>query len=1069
MKNHSKEGVLFMKINRALLVFFAFFSFLLFGSALWSSTQSQKSINRYDPGLYQAMKWRSIGPYRGGRVTAVAGVSSRPLTYYFGATGGGVWKTEDGGLSWECVSDGFFKTGSVGAIAVSESDPNVVFVGMGESPIRGNVSHGDGVYKSTDNGKTWEPIGLGETYQISRIRIHPLDPDWVYVAALGHVYGPNEQRGVFRTKDGGKTWEKILFRDNKTGAIDLILNPSNPRVIYAALWEFYRTPYSLSSGGPGSGLFKSIDGGDTWVEISRNKGLPQGILGKIGVTVSGANPYRVWALVEAEDGGVFRSDDGGQNWLKLNDDRRFRQRAWYYTRIYADPKDENTVYVLNTGFYRSVDGGRTFTAIRVPHGDNHDLWIDPENPQRMINSNDGGANVSYNGGASWTAQDNQPTAQFYHVATDNHFPYRVYGAQQDNTTVCIASRTRGAGIDVTDWYPVGGGESGFVVPRPDNPEVVYAGSYGGLITRWDSKTRQSRVISAWPENPMGWGAADLKYRFQWTAPILVSRFDANVLYHAAQVLFKSTNEGQSWETISPDLTRNDKEKQKSSGGPITKDNTSVEYYCTIFALAESFHNPNILWVGTDDGLVSVSRNGGRNWENITPKDLPEWSLISMIEPSTFDAATVYIAVDRHELDDFKPYIYKTENFGRSWKKIINGLPDNTFVRVVREDPKKKGLLYAGTETGVFVSFDDGQNWQSLQLNLPVVPIHDMAVKEDDLVVATHGRSFWILDDLTPLHQIAEGLADEDFYLFKPGDAYRMRGYDFARPGVGQNPPGGTVLFYYFKEKPEEEVTLEFLDSAGRVIKRFTSRAARESEDELSFDRFPRSAQAVPAEAGMNRFVWNMRYPDAGRVPGAVIWGGMLSGPVAVPGTYQARLTRGEKSMTQSWEWKKDPSLPATQEELQEQFDFLIKVRDKTTEVNRAVNQLRDVKNQIDILIRRVEGHEKGNEIVEAGGILKKKLIAVEDILIQSKSRSPQDPLNYPIRLDNKIAALGSIVASADARPTDQTYEVFRELTHRADEQLSKLKTVFEQDLADFNRLVKKADIPAIVLKKYDFE
>jgi len=1048
MKKNIRWGVLFCILT--------FISGALITPA-GSTAQVSKNMNRFDPSLYNAMSWRCIGPYRGGRVTAVTGVSNQPYTYYFGATGGGVWKSEDGGLNWRQVSDGFFKTGSVGAIAVSEYDPNIVYVGMGEAPIRGNVSHGDGMYKSLDAGKTWKRIGLEDTSQISRVRIHPRNPDIVYVAALGHVYGPNEQRGVFRSQDGGETWENILYRDDKTGCIDLILNPSNPRIIYAAFWEFFRTPYSLSSGGPGGGIFKSIDGGDTWTEISRNSGLPKGLLGKIGITVSPAKPDRVWAIVEANDGGVFCSDDGGQTWRKMNEERRLRQRAWYYSRIYADPKDAETVYVLNTGFYRSVDRGRTFSSIRVPHGDNHDLWIDPENPDRMINSNDGGANVSYNGGISWTDQDNQPTAQFYHVITDNYFPYRVYGAQQDNSTVRIASRTTEGGIDKPDWHPVGGGESGHVAPRHDNPNIVYAGSYGGYITRWDYRTRQTRIITAWPENPMGWGAGDLKYRYQWTAPIVVSRFDPDVLYHAAQVIFKTTNEGQSWEIISPDLTRNDKSKQKSSGGPITKDNTSVEYYCTVFALAESFHNPNILWVGTDDGLVSITQNGGKNWEEITPRDLPEWSLISMIEPSTFDSATAYIAVDRHELDDFRPYIYKTENYGRSWKKITNGLPDNTFIRVVRQDPKREGLLYAGAETGVFVSFDDGTNWQSLQLNLPVVPIHDMVVKENDLVVATHGRSFWILDDLTPLHQITNRVEKLDFYLFKPRDAYRMGGWGRPQPNVGQNPPGGSVIYYYFKEKPEEEVILEFMDREGNTIKKYTGRAGEEA-------RPGRFSMQLPVEAGMNRFVWNMLYPDAERVPGAILWGGMLSGPVAVPGIYKVKLTVGEKSMTQSWIWKKDPRISTTLEEFQEQFDFVIQIQRKVTEINRAINRLRDVKKQLDALSGKVRGHEKGEQVIEEASRLEAKLTSVEDVLIQSKSKSGQDPLNYPILLDNKIAALAGIVASSDFRPTDQSYEVFKELSTMADEQLAKLKKIMEKDLPDFNDVVKKARIPAIIIK-----
>ena len=1040
---------------------------IFFSLSGWGApAQRERRPVALDSSLYKAMEWRSIGPFRGGRATAVAGIPSQPYTYFFGATGGGVWKTEDGGLNWKCVSDGFFRTGSVGAIAVSEYDPNVVYAGMGEAPIRGNVSHGDGIYRSTDAGKTWKHIGLVDTSQISRVRIDPRNPDLAYVAALGHIYGPNEERGVFRTSDGGKTWERILFRNVKTGAIDLALDASNPRIIYAALWEAGRTPYSLTSGGPGSGLFKSTDGGATWTEISHHKGLPQGVLGKIGVTVSPAAPDRVWAIVEAADGGVFRSDDGGLSWQRVNDDRRLRQRAWYYSRIYADPKDAETVYVLNTGFYRSTDGGKTYAAIRVPHGDNHDLWIDPENPQRMVNSNDGGANVTTNGGLSWTAQNNQPTAQFYHVAVDNRFPYWVYGAQQDNSTVRIASQTDGYGIGAPDWHEVGGGESGFVVPRPDNPDIVYAGSYSGLITRWDYRTRQERVITAWPENPMGAGAAGLKYRFQWTAPIVVSRHDPNVLYHAAQVLFKTTNEGQSWEVISPDLTTNDKDRQQSSGGPITQDNTGVEYYCTIFALAESFQDPNILWAGTDDGLVQLTRDGGKTWENITPRELPKWSLISMIEVSTFDPATAIIAADRHELDDFKPVIYKTEDFGKTWRPIVTGLPKNTFVRVVREDPKRKGLLYAGTETGVFVSFNDGATWQSLQLNLPATPIHDLVVKEDDLVVATHGRSFWILDDLTPLQQLDEKVAVVSTFLFRPRDAYRTGGGSFPIPNVGKNPPSGTVVYYYFKEKPKQEVVLEIMDSNGSRIKTFSSQAKPEAESEDEFSRMfgGEDGRRLPAEAGMNRFIWNMRYPDAERVPGAVLWGGSVAGPIAVPGIYQVKLTIGTESQIREWECMKDPRTEATPQELLEQFDFLIQVRDKLSEVNRAVNQLRRVRGKIDGISEEIKGRSEAAAILEEVKKVKAKLTAVEEVLIQAKSKSSQDPLNYPVKLDDKIAALATIAAGADARPTDQSRELFKELADKADAEIANLKAILESDVPNLNTLLKDAGIPHIIIE-----
>ncbi len=1036
-------------------------------AAQQAKAKSKASAPQYDEALYKGLRWRGIGPFRGGRATAVAGIPAQPYTYYFGGTGGGVWKTTDGGMNWSNVSDGFFKTGSVGAVAVSEWDPNVVYVGMGEAPIRGNVSHGDGVYKSVDAGKTWTHIGLTDTRQISRIRIHPRDPDLVYVAALGHVFGISDERGVFRSKDGGATWEKVLFRSDKAGAIDLVMDPHNPRVLYAAIWEAWRTPYGLNSGGQDSGLFKSTDGGDSWTEITRNPGLPKDLIGKIGVAASPAQADRVWAIVESRTGGVFRSDDGGATWRKMNQDRSLRQRAWYYSRIYADPKNPEGVYVLNTGFYRSVDGGRTYTSIRVPHGDNHDLWIDPGDPQRMINSNDGGANVSYNGGVTWTPQDTQPTAQFYHVIADNQFPYWVYGAQQDNSTVRIASRTTGRGIDLPDWHAVGGGESGYIAPRTDNPNIVYAGSYGGHITRWDSRTGQARNISAWPENPMGWGAKDLKYRFQWTFPIVVSRFDPNVLYITAQVVFKSTNEGQSWTVISPDLTTNDKSKQGKSGGPITFDDTSVEYYCTIFSLAESVYDPDTLWVGSDDGLVHISRDAGQSWQNITPKAMPKWGLISMIDVSTFQPGRAFIAMTRYKSDDLKPYIYKTDDYGASWTKITNGIPDNTFVRVVREDPERKGLLYAGTETGVFVSFDDGAHWQSLQLNLPVVPIHDMVVKDDDLVVATHGRSFWILDDLTPLQQLDRGVAASDVHLFQPRASYRMAGFGFPSSNVGENPPAGTVIYYYLKEKPKETVTLEFEDAQGRLIQKFTSGGpeAQPMSMMAMFFGGGGGARRLPVEAGMNRFVLNMRYPGAERVPGAILWMGGMGGPTAMPGTYQVRLTVGNKTKIASWQWKKDPRVRATQQDFQLQFDFLIQIRDKLTEVNSSIIQIRSLKKQIGELMAKVKGQDKMEKIEEESKRIIQKLQDIEDVLIQSKSKSGQDPLNYPIMLDNKIAALASVVGMADARPTRQSYQVFRELSSQADTQIGQLSLLLKRDIPDFNAMVRNADIPAVMIKK----
>lgn len=1034
--------------------------------------------------LLKPLQYRSIGPYRGGRSAAVAGVASQPFVYYYGATGGGVWKSTDGGINWESVSDGsVFGTGSVGAIAVSDSDPNVVYVGMGESPIRGNVSHGDGVYKSTDGGKTWKRIGLEDTRQIGRIRIHPRNPDLVYVAALGHVWGPNDQRGVFRSKDGGKTWEKILSRGNKAGAIDLVIDPTNPNILYAGFWEVYRKPWTLESGGPGSGIFKSTDGGDTWTELTRNPGMPRGTVGKVGIAVSPANPERVWAIVEAEDGGVFRSDNGGRTWIRINEERRLRQRAWYYTRIYADPKNADSVYILNVQFFRSNDGGRTYSTISVPHGDNHDLWIAPDDPNRMIQSNDGGANVSFNGGRSWTEQD-QPTAQFYRVALDNDFPYNVYGAQQDNSTVRIASRTTEGGITTSDWFDVGGGESGWIAPSPKDSNIVFAGSYGGLTTRYDRRTGQMRDINPYPNNPMGSGADVLKYRFQWNFPIVFSPDDPNTLYLAANVLFKSTDEGSSWQVVSPDLTRNDKSKQGASGGPITKDNTSVEYYSTIFTVMESPLQAGTIWAGTDDGLVQITRDGGKNWSNVTPPTsiMPEWIQINSLDASPHDPGTAYVAATMYKWDDNRPYLYRTSDYGKTWKKITNGIPDTTFTRVIREDPNKRGLLYAGTETGMYVSFDNGDHWQSLQLNLPVVPITDLAIqkREKELVVATQGRSFWILDDLSMLHQLmdAGGLNSvSETKLFQPRDSYRMAGGGFGGPlpptaTIGRNPANGVVVYYSLKSKPTSTVELEFLDSAGKSIRKFTQRIPREGE------AAPQATPAAPAgeggfggggaappvttEIGLNRFVWDTRYPDAVRFPGMILWAGETRGPKLPPGKYQVKLTvDGGTALTQNFEIKADPRLTIAPVDYAKQLELGLKIRDKLSETHNAIIQIRDVRKQVEDLLKRVP---QSKPINDAGTALNKKLTTIEEALYQTKNQSNQDPLNYPIRLNNKLAALGGVVGSADAAPTAQSYAVYDEVVMAIDAELQKLSQIVKTEVPAFNQLVRDQNIPAVVVK-----
>ena len=1039
---------------------------LLYGATTGQAQQAPTASESVIKGL----KWRSIGPHRGGRVTAVAGVPSQPNVYYFGATGGGVWKTTDAGINWEPISDEYLRTGSVGGIAVSESDPNVIYVGMGESPIRGNVSHGDGVYKSTDAGKTWTHSGLGDSRQIPRVRVHPRNSDIVYVAALGHVWGPNEQRGIFKSIDGGKNWKKVLSRGEKAGASDLILDPSNPNTIYAGFWEVYRKPWTLESGGPGSGIFKSTDAGETWAELTRNPGLPKGLVGKVGITVSPVNPERIWAIVEAEDGGVFRSDNGGKNWTRVNEERRLRQRAWYYTRIYADPQNVEAVYVLNVSFYKSNDGGRTYSSIAVPHGDNHDLWIAPNDSMRMINSNDGGANVSFNGGKSWTEQD-QATAQFYRVATDNDFPYNIYGAQQDNSTVRIPSRTVDGSIDTIHWFEVGGGESGWIAPSPKDSKIIFAGSYGGLLTRYNHHNGQQRDINPWPNNPMGWGTAELKYRFQWNFPIVFSPHDPNTLYCGAQVLFRTTNEGQSWQAISPDLTRNDKSKQISSGGPITRDNTSVEYYDTIFTVMESPVQKGVIWVGSDDGLVHITRDGGGKWDNVTPAGIPEWIQINSIEASSFDSGTAYVAATMYKHDDYRPYLYKTSDYGKSWQKITTGIPDGAFTRVIREDPNRRGLLYAGTETGIFVSFDGGANWQSLQSNLPVVPITDLAVhkREKDLIAATQGRSFWIIDDLTVLHQAAE-IANAENYLFKPEDAYRIPGSgapQSASSSVGQNAPAGAVLYYYLKTRPAGEVSLEIADSAGKLIKKFSSgsggdqAAAAPGDDDGPGNR---GAGRLPAEQGLNRFVWDFRYPDATRFPGMILWAGETRGPRAVPGTYQAKLTVDGKSTTTSFEVKADPRLESSKADLQRQFDLLIKIRDKLNEAHQAIIQIRDLRRQIDDISNRTKDQPSGKAIGDAASALKKNLTSVEEELYQTKNQSNQDPLNYPIRLNNKLAALAGSIATADAAPTDQAVAVYEEVSKLIDGQLASLKTTLSNDLPAFNRLVREQNVPAVLVK-----
>ncbi len=1016
----------------------------------------------YGPAFYKALRWRGIGPYRGGRVTAVAGVAGQPLVYYMGATGGGVWKTDDGGITWNPITDGFVKTGSVGAIAVAPSDPNVIYVGMGEADIRSNFSHGDGVYKSSDAGRTWKHAGLGDSRQIGRIAVHPQDANIAFVAALGHPFGPNMERGLFRTRDGAATWDKVLFVDENTGAVDVVIDPVNPQVVYAAFWPVYRRPWGIHSGGNGSGPYKSVDGGSTWTELKN--GLPAGMKGRIGVAVSPTRHDRVWAILEAKDGGVYRSDDAGATWQRTNGDSSVRERAWYYSHIIADPQDADTVYVLTLEINKSTDGGRSFRMVRAAHVDNHALWMAPDDSQRMINGNDGGAAISWNGGKTWTTQQNQPTAQFYHVITDNQFPYRVYGAQQDNTTVSIASRTAGSGIDETDWYAVGGGESGYIAPDPRDPNIVYAGTYYGVMTRYDHRLGESRNISVWPETPGGRPAADVRYRFQWTAPIVISPLDPAAVYAAANVLFKSTDQGQSWQVISPDLTRNDKTKQGYNGGPLTGDNSSADYYCTIFTVAPSRLEKDTIWTGSDDGLVHLTRDGGKSWKNVTPTQMAEWTRVMMIEASPHAAGTAYVAATRYQSDDFKPYIYRTTDYGSTWATLGRGIPDMAFARVVREDPVRRGLLYAGTETGVHVSFNDGVTWESLQLSLPVVPITDLAVQGSDLVAATQGRSFWILDDLSTIRQVNESVAASSVHLFGPRETYRMRsggGGGGGRTGgaAGQNPASGVVLWYYLKQPATDGVTLEVTDRAGKPIRRFRSaeNAGPDATNERrAFLGPPPSRFVVSADAGLNRFEWDMRYPDASLPPpGTNLFGASVRGPQVVPGTYQVRLTVGGRTLTQSFEIRKDPRPSTTAQDFEKQFTLLMQIHRRLTDTHDAIADIIDLRSDVKAALARASRTPAEQVVTKQGEALDARLAGVQDELVQMNIRDGNDVLSYPAKLNNLLAALAPVVAASDTSPTAQSYQVFKELSVRLDQQLALLDTIIERDVPAFNASVQQ--------------
>ncbi len=1025
-----------------------FICLLLFSSY---KGNAQKNVSKFSEKYYNAMQWRNIGPFRGGRSAAVTGISNKANLFYMGATGGGVWKTTDAGNTWKNISDGFFG-GSVGAIAVSEWDNNVIYVGNGEKTVRGNVSSGDGMWKSVDAGKTWKHIGLTNSRHIPRIRIHPKNADIVYAAVLGDLYKSSDERGIYKSVNGGISWKKVLFANTNAGAIDLIIDPNNPRILYASTWNVRRTPYSLSSGGDGSALWKSTDGGDTWENISENEGLPKGVWGISGITVSPVNSDIVWALIENKKGGIYKSTDAGKTWKLINSERKLRQRSWYYTRIYADTQDEKIVYVLNVKYHRSKDGGKTYETYNAPHGDHHDLWIAPEDNQRMIIGDDGGAQISFDAGENWSTYHNQPTSQFYRVTTDNHFPYRIYGAQQDNSTVRILHRTDGRFIGEKDWESTAGGESAHIAVDPTNNDIVYGGSYDGFFTRVNHKTKEFRAINVWPDNPMGHGAEDFKYRFQWNFPIFFSPNNPKKLYAASNHLHVTYNEGQSWEIISPDLTKNDPKTLGSSGGPITQDNTGVEYYGTIFAATESPFEKDLIWTGSDDGLVHITTNGGKNWQNITPKNMPEWMMINCIEINPFVKGGAYIVGTKYKSGDYKPYIYKTENYGKSWKLIINGIANEDFTRALRADPKRKGLLYAGTERGMYISFDNGNNWQKFKLNLPIVPITDLAIKNNNLIAATQGRSFWIIDDLTPLHQINNDIIKNDLILYKPMDSYRMSGGNGKTSKTqGQNHNGGVAINFYVKDTINTDtISLSFLDKNKNIIKKYSTHPDKDKKEE-----------ELKVKPGSNQFNWNLKYQDAEKIKGMILWWASLSGPKALPGNYFVELTKNNFTKSKEFTILKDPRSEASIEDMQAQFDFTIEVRDKLTETHKALKNITKVNTQIGQLKKSIPDKEDHKELIDFADKISKDIKVIENNLYQTKSKSSQDPLNFPIKLNNKLGHLNSLTSMGNFKPTDQAVAFKNEVIQEIDKELTDLYKIFDTDVKELNKKIKESNINLI--------
>ena len=1038
-------------------------------NSVYSQKRSiQKNIQSYNKELYSSIKYRLVGPFRGGRAGTISGVINNQNLYYMGTAGGGVWKTEDAGNTWEPISDGYYG-GSIGALAVSESDPNIIYVGEGEQTLRGNVSSGMGMWKSLDAGETWEYIGLPKSEHISRIRIHPKNPNIVYVGVIGNLWKPNVERGLYKTIDGGKSWSKILFVSDQAGVGDIILDPNNSRIIYASTWEMKRNGYRMDSGGPDSKVFRSYDEGETWEDISEFNGLPSFPWGIVGIAISPVNSKRIWMMIEADDGGVYRSDDGGNNWKKINSNRALRQRAWYYTRIYADTQNEDKVYVLNVSYGVSTDGGKTFTLKNAPHGDHHDLWIDPYNNMRLAIADDGGGQISNDGGENWTTYFNQPTAQFYRVTTDNAFPYRIYGAQQDNSTIRINHRTSSSSITERDWEPTAGGESAHLAPDPKNNDIVFGGTYKGYMMMKDHSNGQNRSVNIWPDNPAGSGAEVMKYRFNWNFPILFSPNDPNKLYAGSNYMHLSTNGGQSWETISGDLTRNIPETIKSSGGPITQDNTGAEYYANIFAIAESELEDGVIWTGSDDGLIHVTKDGGKTWENVTPplNISPKLNMINCIDVSPFEKGKVYVAATSYKFGDYTPYLYKTDNYGKTWELITNGIPENYYTRALRSDKKRPGLLYSGTEWGMFISFDDGENWSDFQLNLPITSIRDIHVKENDLILATHGRSFWMIDDLTPLHQLNEKSKESNVILFKPDISYRMaQSGGWRKPNtllVGENHPNGVIINYYLKNYNSDSdfLKIEILNKDGSIIRSFTNNVKKmmdsidenpvlSNSNDIDYALASSNLKTIMPKSGGNRLIWDMRYPGFTSFDGMVFYSSPNTGPKVTPGKYDVVLTYNNETIKREFEIVKDPRVKITQDDYEKQLSFLLKVRDEVSKANQIIIDIRKIKKDLDFLLQKVKGKD---QIIQLIIKYKKELDVIENNIHMTKNQSRQDPLNYGIRINNRIAFLLADSQRGDYPPTNQSLEFFESIKDELNIEISNFKKVLNTYTMQINNMI----------------